>query len=339
MCEQVDGQQDKVNVSLVECLSETMQWNRSGIKSMQNNDIEQSLDLFSKAFNKHEKSKSSIMAKMGVSSIGERPATALISSGNHENIGKGMGDWFMRDLPCVPSTSGIEDEESSEEMMHCEPIRLPANVDGIASRMDSAYNSGDRSVEDPALDALSLLSICHAYNLGLAHHLCGTKILHSTTNTSPLVPDADTHFKEAGRMFEFTLRMERLRSQNSQQQHTSNHLRHQEETNGARLIIVLACLSNLGDLYYKCNEASRSRQCYKKLKMSSEQLQGILSPGRNHPDERLLRLYLPSFRAKSQKGLALVSRSGNSSNSPARTPSPTPTQSLYVFSSSTAGAA
>lgn len=333
MCKEVGGQQDKVKMPLVESLTETIQWNRSGIESMRNNDIEQALDLFSKAFTKHEESKSSIMAKMGVSSNGERPATALINSGNHENIGKGMGDWFMRDLQCIPSTS--EDGESSQDMMHCEPIRLPANVDAIASQMVAAYNSGDRSVEDPALDAWSLLSICHAYNLGLAHHLCATKILYSTNRSSPLLPDADTHFKEAGRMFESTLRMERLRSQNSQQQHESNHLRHQEETNDARLIIVLACLNNLADLYYKCNEVSRSRQCYKKLKMSVERLQDMLLPGRSHPDERLMRLYIPSFRAKAQKGLALVPRS----NSPTRSPSPTRTQSFYVFNSSTAGAA
>lgn len=327
-------------MNLADCLSETLQWNRSGIECMENSDIEQALELFSKAFTKHEDSKSSILTKLGVSSSGERSSAAVICSASDGSFGKDMGDWFVRDLPSIPLSSGNEDEHQFEEMVHFEPIRLPSKVDTIVSNMVAAYNSGDRTVEDPALDAMSVLSICHAYNLGLAHHLCGIKIVQATADVSASIQaNADTHFKEAGRMFEFTLRMERLRSENSQQQHPTNHLRHQEATNGARLIIVLACLSNLADLYHKFNEANRSKQCYKKLMKAAQRLQGFLVPGRSHPDERLLRLYLPSFQAKSRKGLARLSRNGRLSTSPARTPSPTPTQSFYVFSSTTAGAA
>jgi hypothetical protein len=327
----------------------------------------------------HERVKSEVFADMGDSTSNASTSNDN-SFGNISNIGKEMGDWFVRDLLPISYRHGVQSdsEQTHEELVHYEPIRLPSMIDSIVSSIVAACNSGNRGAQESSLDAMNLLTICHAYNLGVVNHVCGIQFLHSSereavarasrSTTTDFVTVSSAKAKAriyldlAARMYEITLLTERAARSRAKrdQRHNENGSYRKIETNVPRLIIVLASLNNLADLSYKKNQDVRCMYFYIKLKSTTERLADILHPRQHHRDGRLLRSSLSTFWTMWQKGFSRLRRTRTnrsdrnsetmndhedpgeenpSTSAQTTSRSPSSVQSYYAFNNSAAAAA
>merc|ERR1719162_2218456 len=323
----MDQHQDENNDMLLlqGALSNTLRWNRVAIECLQNNNVVKALKLFTIAFSTHERVKSKLLAKIGsAGGIRTRNNNGSIDSDSN-TIGRDMGDWFVRDKSPLPFgiwEEGGEAENGTEDFRYREPIRLPLAIATAPSIVAACYNTSQLLSEESVTSAMQLLTTCHAYNLGLVNHLYGLEILRSghdgeasfenVTATGSPISKSRIYFDRAGRLYEFTLRMERSRTKRDR----NNHNSHQNKViNAPRLIIVLWCLNNLADLYQKTNQVVRCKQCYKQLRKTTERVLGLIRPGQQlcrQEDERILRSYLPDFLSRSRKGLSRLMRASDS---------------------------
>jgi len=307
----------------LETFSNTLRSNRMGILCLQTNESERALEHFAMAFSRHEIAKSKLFARMEITVNGW-----ILSNENGNNsqnieniIGRKMGTWFT---PCpLPMQQRSIDRNAmgagpvGEDFLHFEPIQLPMLVTETLSDMLAAYEKGDRGCCKELLDTMILLSICHAYNLGITYHLCGHRILSSikeersiqvdfSASTQMIPPNAKILFDRAGQMYEYILQLEYSGFMDSDpHHHRSGYQGHlQTDSNVPRLIIVLACTNNLADLYHTSGHVLSSRGCYRQLKATTKRLAGFLRPGGHCRDTILLCSYLPIFWERSRMGLA-----------------------------------
>ena len=256
------------------------------------------------------------------------------------DISRDMGNWFVRyesqQVILSLENGQLRREEREEDLLCCEPVRLSIETEaGLVSMFTAhANNNNEHLASDESVsNAMSLLTTVHAYNLGLANHLCGIRLLRSgddavpakdsfqnghgssSSSSSSSVPittpraaensslTPSFYFIQAGHMYDFARRMERSRTKDDR--HCTNSRRGIAEE-ASRITIALACLNNLADLLRRKNQIVRCVECYRQMKITIEGLLGLLNPHRGV--DCLLRSYLRAFLMKARNALSRMRR-------------------------------
>ena len=219
-----------------------------------------------------------------------------------------------------PSPEIILDTE--DEIILRDSIRLPFYED-FPSCTFELQQQQDRQYHP----AFSFLSTCHTLNLAIAHHLRGIQLLQKAQqrkrkmqilssitqfgddydgdeneHTSHTSSYAHKHFDRAGHFYELTMRIEYKRSKLQQQRQKLKQCSGLYSNSWFSPQIVLACINNLGHLYYLMsgsnigNKIDASHRYYQQLKTTVRKL--IISTKKHSPStSSMMSSMMPSSTA------------------------------------------
>jgi len=151
-----------------------------------------------------------------------------------------------------------EEEEPEEVTVYSNPIYLPT--------------------EYPITqESCGFLSTSITFNLALANHLCGLDLWEQQQQQKPQEDPSELlknnanimkHLLSAGRLYEYTIRLERARSHQQQQQRASAAASYNPSSYPALFVspfVLMAILNNLGHLHVIMQNETQSEKCFRQL--------------------------------------------------------------------------
>jgi tetratricopeptide (TPR) repeat protein len=165
----------------------------------------------------------------------------------------------------IDPSSLLEDQESGDGdiSMHKSPIHLPVNY-------------------PITQESCAFLSTSITFNLAVASHLLGLEMWSShqernhNCKSVPKESKMMTHLQSAGRLYEYTLRLERARS-NQQQALRNARVQQQHQQSGpspsfpplfVSPFVLMAILNNLGHLHWVLENYGQAKKCFRQLQSS-----------------------------------------------------------------------
>jgi hypothetical protein len=143
------------------------------------------------------------------------------------------------------------------------------------------------------------LSTAITFNLALANHLYGTQ-LQDSGNTRLQTTTATSHLKSAGRLYEYTLRLEQART--LQVDETTNH------DMFVSPLVLMCVLNNLGHLHSTLQNEPQSCLCYTRLQTAVVCWMHFKTWGRNSSNSHDARDLVQSFMENCLLALQQVKR-------------------------------